>query len=155
MTEADIADITTETAFTLPWEHAWRVGIAPQADTDGLLSLLTALSADDPRLVQGACTVPPPLRAYHDWPVEAADAVVWLEWRGAENPDCDSVGDCERAFARLMSVADDLLGVPAGAREFLGWFDDTPRAEMRSTLSAMIRSELWRRAAAERKENSR
>ncbi|HVK15764.1 MAG TPA: hypothetical protein VM533_02385, partial [Fimbriiglobus sp.] len=57
------------------WRIVWRDGFVPVIATTGLTALRDALRGDDPRLVQGATTTPPPLMCVQDWPVEAADAL--------------------------------------------------------------------------------
>ena len=60
---------------------AWRRGIAPNLSDRGLQALKKALETDDPTLIQGTTTQPPPLQAVQNWPVEAACAVCYGEAR--------------------------------------------------------------------------
>jgi len=115
------------------WRHVWREGFAPIISNTALEALRDALSSDDPRLIQGSTTVPPPLMCVQDWPVEAACALGYCGWQG---DDLETVGQVEEFFARLCCEADQRLGEPAACRWFLNWFDDTPRAEMRAELAA-------------------
>src|SRR5438132_960100 len=50
------------------WRMVWRDGIAPALSTAALQSLHTALVADDPRLIQGLNTEPPPVQSERDHP---------------------------------------------------------------------------------------
>ena len=113
----------------------WRDGFAPVLSTTGLLSLRDALRVDDPRLVQGATTTPPPLLCVQDWPVEACCALGYCGWQGDR---MDTVGEVEEFFAKCCFEADARLGEPAACRWFLNWFDDTPRADMRRDLLAEV-----------------
>jgi hypothetical protein len=117
------------------WRLVWRDGFAPGFSAAGLVALRDALAADDPRLVQGSTSVPPPLTAVQDWPVEAACAVGFCGWLGE---DLVSVGQVEESFARACFECDRRMGEPAACRWFLNWFDDTPRDEMRRELLAEV-----------------
>lgn len=128
------------------WRKAWREGFAPQLPTEGLEALRDALVSDDPRLLQGATTTPPPLRCVEDWPVEAADAIAFVGWQGGTLAT-DTVGDVEEFFARTCYEADQLLHEPAGGRWFLTWFDETPRQEMIANLLPEVEIALAERSA--------
>jgi hypothetical protein len=125
------------------WKMVWRDGFQPQFSDRQLLALRDALLADDPTLIQGATTQPPPLLCVADWSVEACCAVSYCGWKGA---DLNSVGDVEEFFARSVFAADDLLGEPAASRWFLNAFDNTPRDVFFPELAAEITRELERRA---------
>src|SRR5260221_14002844 len=79
------------------WRTVWRDGFAPVLALRGLEALRDALAADDPRLVQGSTTTPPPLMCMQDWPVEAACALGFCGWQG-DNPA--TAGDLQEFFAR-------------------------------------------------------
>lgn len=128
------------------WRLIWRKGIAPTLPTAGLEALGEALRTDDPRLVQGSTTTPPPLMCVAGWPVEAACAIGFCGWQGA---GLVSVGEVEQFFGRKCFEADQLTGEPADCRWFLNWFDDTPRDEMRRELLAEVELSLRERAAKE------
>lgn len=118
------------------WRQVWRQGFAPAISTKGLVALRDALESDDPRLLQGATTMPPPLECVQDWPCEGACLIAltgWLVEDGAE-----TVGEVEEYYARKCFDADQLLGEPAGCRHLLNWFDDTPRDEMRAEMLAEV-----------------
>jgi len=117
------------------WRMVWRDGFAPLLSSTGLMALRDALRVDDPRLVQGATTTPPPLLCVQDWPVEACCALGYCGWQGDR---LDTVGEVEEFFAKCCFEADDRLGEPAACRWFLNWFDDTPRPDMRRELLAEV-----------------
>lgn len=125
---------------TLPtWQHTFRNGFAPNILTAGLEALAHALRVDDPRLIQGQTTQPPPLMYVQDWPVEAACATGLCGWLGGL---LETVGEVEEYAARIWFEADQRLGEPAACRWFLNWFDDTPRDEMRRELLAEVEREI-------------
>jgi hypothetical protein len=117
------------------WQRTFREGIAPLFSTRALLALKRALTQDDPALIQGATTEPPPLQAVQEWPVEAACAVAYAGWQGE---GLATIGEVEDYFAQACFGADKALGEPAGCRWFLNWFDETPRDQMRRELLAEI-----------------
>lgn len=109
------------------WREVWREGLAPLLSRDALVALRNALQRDDPRLIQGATTCPPPLQNVQDWPTEAACALGYCGWQGEE---LDTVGEVEEFFARMCAAIDWAMGEPAACRWLLNWFDETPRPEM-------------------------
>ncbi|MCI0460881.1 MAG: hypothetical protein L0Z62_28365 [Gemmataceae bacterium] len=117
------------------WKKVWREGVAPQLSTAGLEALRLALTTDNPRLLQGATTTPPPLQCVQEWAVEAACAVGFCGWQG---DGLETVAEVEEFFARVCFEADQALGEPASCRWFLNWFDETPRDEMRRLLLAEV-----------------
>jgi len=131
------------------WRKVWRDGLAPLLSTPGLESLRRGLLSDDPRLLQGATTTPPPLPCVQDWPVEAACALGYCGWQGDQ---LESVAQVEEYFARMCFEADQRLGEPAAIRWFLNWFDETPRDEMRRLLLAEVNRTLAQRGAEHRDE---
>jgi hypothetical protein len=124
------------------WRKAWREGAAPLLSADSLEALREALVADDPKLVQGATTVPHPLMCLRDWPVEGACALGYAGWQGE---GLETVAEVEEFFARMCFEIDRRLGEPAGCRWFLTWHDETPRDEMRRELLPEVERELSRR----------
>lgn len=113
------------------WQLVWREGFAPLLSTTELAALRVALIEDDPQLIQGGTTMPPPLHSTVDCPVEAACALGYCLWQGK---GLTTVGEVEEAFARLCYEADLRLGEPTVCRWFLNWFDDTPRETVRLKL---------------------
>lgn len=125
------------------WRKVFRQGIEPLLSDEGLLALKKGLEEDDPTLIQGATTSPPPLQCVQEWPVEAADAITYAYWRG---DGLDTVGECEEAFARHAFACDQTLGEPAGVRHWLNWWDSEPRdVVFRETLME-VEEALARRA---------
>ncbi len=113
------------------WRSTWRKGILPFLNVRHLEVLMDALQSDDPRLVQGATTIPKPLQCTQTWPVECACALTFMGWQA---DDKHRVGEAEEWFAVMCHNVDQHLGEPAGIRWFLCWYDDTPREEMRKEL---------------------
>ena len=121
------------------WRKVWRNGFAKVISTPGLEALRDALRRDDPRLIQGSTTTPPPFMCVQDWPVEAACAVSYCGWQG---DGLGLVGEIEEFFSRMCFEADQILGDPAECRGFLNWFDDTPRDEVRRELLAEVEASI-------------
>ncbi len=125
------------------WQLVWRQGFVPFLSTPGLVALKRALERDDPALLQGRTTDPPPLPIHDGWPVEAACALALCGWRG---DSLATVAEVETYFAEACWRADQVLGEPAACRYFLNWFDDTPRAAMRERLLAEVNRALVHRS---------
>lgn len=129
------------------WRLVWRNGFVPVLSTENLSALRNALVTDDPKLLQGQTTNPPPLMCVQDWPCEGGCALGYMgacQYGGFGNA---KVKDAETFFAAACWDADTQLGEPAGCRHFLNWFDDTPRDEMRAELLAEVDLALTERAA--------
>ena len=120
------------------WRKVWRVS-AELLSTPALEALRQALIKDDPKLLQGATTSPPPLQCVQDWPCEGACAWSYGAWKGDGE---ETVGEVETFFAQMCFDVDQALGEPAGCRRFLNWFDETPRDEMRPKLLAEVNRSL-------------
>jgi hypothetical protein len=133
----------TEPAPTA-WQHVWRVGLAPQLSTRGLQALHKALSWDDPRLLQGSTTSPPPLQCVSGWPVRGCCPLCYALLDG-EEPGSITASRLEERFAQACYSADMLLGEPAAVRYFLNYVDETPRDVMRRQLLAEIERTLAQR----------
>lgn len=121
------------------WRTVWRRGFSKVLSTPGLAALRAALETDDPRLVQGATTKPPPLECVKDWPVEAADAIGFCGWQG---DGLKTVIEVEEHFAKACFDADQLLLEPAACRFWLNFWDDAPRDEAFRDLLAEVVREL-------------
>jgi hypothetical protein len=128
------------------WRKVWREGLAPQLSTAGLEALAEALANDDPRIIQGATTSPPPVSSVVDWPVEATCVIGFCGWQAE---DLETVGEVEEFFARTCRDVDRWLGEPAACRYFLNWYDQTPRDEMRRALLEEVRLALAERVPVE------
>lgn len=109
--------------------------ISPNLSTAGLQALLKALQNDDYRLEQGCTTHPRMKDAMSLSPVEYCCAIGFCFWQG---DGLTTVSEVEYRFAHCCYEADDFLNETAGCRHFLVWFDDTPRAEMRLELAAVV-----------------
>jgi hypothetical protein len=108
------------------WRTVWRKAVAPLMPHKGLVALRDALLADDPSLLQGATTSPPPLACVQDWDVEAACLVGFCGWKNG----LKTVGEVEEFFAKCCYKIDQTLCEPAGCRWFLNFWDETPRHEL-------------------------
>jgi hypothetical protein len=126
------------------WRKVWREGLAPLLSTYSLVALARALRTDDPRLIQGATTSPPPLQCGQDWNVEAACLIGFCGWKGE---GLSTVGETEAFFARLCYEVDQRMGEPANTRWLINWFDETPRAEMRAEMLTEVSRELALRSS--------
>ncbi|MFO0881674.1 MAG: hypothetical protein U0840_30620 [Gemmataceae bacterium] len=124
------------------WRKVWRDGVEPVMSVEGLQALRQALQHDDPRLLQGATTSPPPLMCVQDWPVEAACAISYCGWQG---DGLETVSEVEEFFARVCFEVDERLGEPAASRYFLNWWDETPRDEARRELLGEVARALRER----------
>ena len=133
------------------WRKVWREGLEPLLSPSSLEALRRGLVHDDPRLLQGATTTPPPLQCVQDWPVEAACALGYCGWEG---DGLETVAEVEEYFARMCFEIDQRLGEPAACRWFLNWYDETPRDEMRRLLLAEVNRALARRAGDEDDEEA-
>lgn len=142
------------------WRTVWRKGIVPQLSDTDMENLRHALEIDDPRILQGKTTSPPPRN--DNWPIEAAcplgfvgalqlggflhdyapDGTIVLPAR--EHPA--RVAAVEGYFAALCSRVDDRLGVTFACRWFLNAVDEWPRDQMRRELLAEVNLALGRRS---------
>ena len=123
------------------WRRVRREGLAPHISRAGLLALRSALVRDDPRLLQGRVSIPPPLDAVRACALEGACALAYCGWQGE---GLASVGRVLDFYHRLCELADAEFNEPAACRYFLNWFDDTPRAAMRRELLAEVHRALER-----------
>jgi hypothetical protein len=134
------APTNTDTA-PRAWQFVWRKGICPQLTDAGLQALKTALETDDPRLLQGSTTSPPPLQCVSGWPVTGCCPLCWALLDG-EPPGSITVARLEERFAQACYTADMILGEPAAVRYWLNWVDETPRPQMLTELLAEVEREL-------------
>jgi hypothetical protein len=117
-------------------------GFFPIVPTHRLNAMLKLLEADDPAIIQGSTSFPPPLLATDGEQVESVDPVGFM---GSDNTLTLTVGEVEEGFARLCFDADQRLGEPAACRFLLNAIDDNDRTEVWDFLTAEIRQELSRR----------
>jgi hypothetical protein len=120
------------------WQKVFRDGLAPHLSTPALIALQRALENDDPCLLQGQTTSPPPLQAVQEWPVEGACSLGFCGWQGE---GLETVGEVEEYFARVCYEADCCLEEAGAVRYFINWYDETPRDEMRRNLLAEVNTE--------------
>lgn len=137
--------MSTVTEMLPRWKTVFRGGIAPNLTLASLEALYMALADDDPALIQGATTSPPPLACAYDWPVDAACAVAFALWKGE---GLVTVNEVEQRFFDVCLAAEQLLGEEAAARHLLSWWDETPRAKARRELLAEVEGELYVREGA-------
>ena len=130
------------------WRKTWREAAALLAG-EALGALRRALADDDPRLLQGATTAPPPCLDADDWPVEAACPLALCGWLGH---GLETVGQVEEFFAAVCRLIDVSLDEQAGCRWFFNWVDETPREVMRRELLAEVELSLKERSRAEGQE---
>jgi hypothetical protein len=121
------------------WKKVWCDCVVPLLNVDHLRALETALATDDPRLMQGGTTEPPPLQAVQDWPCEAACALGYCGWIG---DGLETVAEVAEFFARMCFEIDRNLGEPAACRWFLNAYDEWSREEMRAALLPEVRAAL-------------
>lgn len=117
------------------WRKVWREGFVPQFNKLHLEVILKVLLEDDPKLLQGVTTVPPPLHCVQDWPVEACCVTAYAGWKGNE---LVTVAEVVEFFSHICYECDMLVGEPAGCRWFLNFYDEAPRDEMRRELLAEV-----------------
>lgn len=129
------------------WRRVWRTGLAPVLPTAGLEAVRDYLRRDDPRLIQGGTSVPPPLMAVQDWPVEAACVLGLCGTVEHGGFGTATVGEVEEFFARRCWDCDQATGEPASVKHWLNHWDDTPRAAAIADLLPEVERELERRAA--------
>jgi hypothetical protein len=131
------------------WQKVFREGLAPLLSTKSLEALRKALVEDDPRLLQGVTTQPPPLQCVQDWPVEGCCLVGFAGWQG---DGLETVAEVEEFFARMCYEMDMKMGEPAACRWLLNDFDDRPREEMRRLYLTEVQRALAERLEKESEE---
>lgn len=127
------------------WRMVWQKGVHPLLTIPQLEALRKALVEDDPRLLQGRTTEPPPLMCEAKNPVECACPLAYAGWQG---DGLDSVAKVESFFAARCWEADQKLGEPGAVRWLLNWIDDTPRDEMRRELLIEVQRSLSEKLGA-------
>ncbi|MBM3995175.1 MAG: hypothetical protein FJ303_13635 [Planctomycetes bacterium] len=127
------------------WRRVWREGLAPNLPVAGLLALERALRDDDPRLLQGVVSTPPPFEAVRNATVTSCCAICYCGWKGDR---LRTVGEVEAFYHRICESADAVFSEAAACRFFLNWYDATPRYEMRHEMLGEVRRTLARRTPA-------
>lgn len=122
-----------------PWQESWQA-IAAHLPTDGLKCLLDGLVNDSQDLIQGHIS-----KSNREWSdtmenldvAGGACAIGYCFFKTGHTTRSAILGQ----FAKTMTLA-------RPSREggcFLGWFDSTPRDEMRAKLAPEVQAELDRR----------
>jgi len=128
------------------WRSVLQDGLLPVMTSDQIRCVLACLLHNDGRLIQGATTSPPPLKAVASDPVERACLVGMAVW---QLQDGFTVGETDKGYVRLLGQTDRLYekhhSNHQASRWFLSWFDDTSRDEMRAELIPELKAELERR----------
>lgn len=107
---------------TARWVRAFRLGILPQLDEEALVALYVALNADDSRIIQGATLEPPALEFTEMELVESCCPLAFCIWQGEEM----TVSELEGHWCDMLATCDK-LAYPRASRDFLRWWDATPR----------------------------
>lgn len=127
------------------WRRVWREGLVPVLAPAGLIVLQAALERNDPRLLQGRISCPPPIPSQGDCPVYGACSIGYCGWQG---DGLNTTAQVEAYFHDICDAVDAAFNEPAACRYFLHWYDDTPRTEMRRELLSEVRLALARVAPA-------
>jgi hypothetical protein len=98
-----------------------------------------ALATDDPALIQGQASIPPPLECVSGWQMETADLIGWVGWRSR---GLKTVGEVVEFAWQTCLAIDARLGEPGAVKHLLRWYDQTARAEMRAALQTEVDREL-------------
>ena len=109
------------------WRKVFREGFLPSLKTEHLVALREVLASDDPRLIQGATTSPPPLQCVQDWPAEAGCLIGFcgiIENGGFGEA---TVGQAEEWFFQAATQIDSRMGETAAIRWLTNWWDETDR----------------------------
>jgi len=136
----EIAEPAVLPESRLTWQEVWRLGLAPQLPTAGLVALAAALRTDDSRLIQGLSFRNVGQR------VECACAITFAGWQSDQS--IDTTDEVERFFARTCYTADGILNETAVVRHWFRFYDDTPRAEMIAALLPEVERALAGRHSA-------
>ena len=131
--------ITTEA------RDVWRKGLAPLLTLEQLERLRIALVTDDPRLEQGVTVLPRVIE--EEDPAEATAACLIGYCALGELRRSASIEEWFANICYRIDVAMRELREPGRISHLLCWFDDTPRAEMRTDLLAEVSRALAERRA--------
>lgn len=136
------------TTTDISWKDTWRRGVAPLLSREQLATLKRGLEDDDPKLIQGATTSPPPLSTCQDWPVECGCPIAYAyAFEGVavgEKYSTRTVFKTEDFFAQICFAVEKPLGELGASRHFLNWWDENPRHEVVPALLAEVKSALSR-----------
>jgi hypothetical protein len=131
-------------AYLSEWTRVWRVGVVPQLTRDNLVALRDALQSNDPRLMQGGTTYPPPLPNVQDWRCESCCLVAFPGF----SDGLTTAGELNTYFAEACHRADLALGEPAAIRHLLHFWDNGSRADVFAALIAELDAALAPKEAA-------
>ena len=112
------------------WRLVFRDGFVPVLSTGALTALRDAVRDNDPRLITGSTTLPPPLMCNQDWVCEGGCAFGFCGVHEGGGFGVATVQTAEEFFARACHEADQRLGEPAACRWFLNHWDLTPREKL-------------------------
>jgi hypothetical protein len=116
---------------TNSWRTVFHRGIVPHLPPAALLDLRDALSIGDPAaMLQGATTSPPPLLPLYNFPVTAANPLVYAVMRA---PGLKTVREADEAFTRFCRHVESTLD-EAATRIFFDFWHDTPLETAREEL---------------------
>jgi hypothetical protein len=114
------------------WQRSWRDAVAPKLSAAGLLALQKALVEDDPALIQEETV------GWQDKngevPVSAC-AIGYAGWKGDGLKTSEDIVNFFSTFGK-------------GCHDFLEWFDDALREEMRLALLPEVKRAIASRNAA-------
>ncbi len=125
------------------WQIAFRRGFAPLMTVAELQALATALETDDPRLIQGTVTTPPPVLGR--WQCQGGCAI----GLAAMLAGYATVQAVVERFAEICHGADARLDEPVAARWFLTWVDNVSRETLRNELLPEVRRALAARVTVD------
>lgn len=128
----------------------FREGLAPILSLEGLLALERAMETDDPRLLQGGTTEPPPFSFCADWKPARACLIALPYWLG---DGLETLGEIEEAFARTCHEIHLRTGIINAAGELLTPYDTMPREEMIATFLPEVKAAIASRRAVEVEED--
>lgn len=128
------------------WQVAFRQGVAPQLSTAALERLADGLLGDDPALVQGWTTEPPPVEHCLDEYATGGCLLCYGLMADFDGPPL--VADLAGRFGDVCRRCDEALGLPGAVGYLLRAWDDLPRAEARALFRAEVERTLLERAAS-------
>jgi hypothetical protein len=120
------------------WQLAFRHA-AKSLSLDGLQALLKALRDDDDALEQGTTTVPTWFYGCREVACEGGCAIGFAAWKSG----AVWARDVQAAFLRVCDSFDGMDGLTLG--DFTGWFDHTPRDQMRAELIQVVEAVITER----------
>jgi hypothetical protein len=123
----------------------WREGFVPLLSTAALLALQAGLRRRDPRITQGATTIPRPILKNASKPVQAACPVAYAAWQASPCTHM-RVAQLEEHWITLVNHAAEILGNPQATSYFFTWVDGATRDELFFHLLLEVQIALTARA---------